>query len=209
MIGWLAGTVRLRDPATGTVVLDTGAAGYQVIVSLQTLASIPEVGDRCELWIHTHVREEALALYGFATLEERQLFQMLISVPKVGPRNAVAVLSGFPLPELVTALAEGDAATLTRIPGVGKQIAAQIIVALEAKVQKILPALTAGTPTPVADAPSGQLTDLREEAKTLLTNLGWRGKQVDTALDKTFAEVDDFESLDELVRRVLARLMER
>jgi Holliday junction DNA helicase RuvA len=211
MIGWLSGTVKLRDPASGAVVLDVSGVGYQISVSLQTLACVPDPGEDCELWIHTHAREDTLALFGFATVEERRMFLMLLGVPKIGPRNAVAVLSGFPLAELVRAIADGDGATLERVPGVGKQIAAQVIVALRDKAVKMLPALAAGPedgePRPPAPVEHGR--ELREEAHAMLTALGWKAKQVDAALDHVMRGDEAPQSLDELVRRAVARLMER
>ena len=92
MIGRLKGIVEVRDPTRGQVVLDVGGVGYEVQVSLQTLAMVPDPGEACSLWIHTHVREDILALYGFATERERQLYRLLTSVPKVGPRHAIATL---------------------------------------------------------------------------------------------------------------------
>lgn len=211
MIGWLSGKVRLRDPAAGAVVLDVGGVGYQVAVSLQTLACVPDPDEDCELWIHTHAREDTLSLFGFATVEERRMFVMLLGVPKIGPRNAVAVLSGFPLAELVRAIADGDSATLERVPGVGKQIAAQVIVALQDKAAKMLPGLADGPadgkPRPPLAAEADR--ELREEAHAMLTSLGWKPKQVDAALDHVMGDVEAPKSLDELVRRAVARLMDR
>jgi Holliday junction DNA helicase RuvA len=211
MIGWLSGKVRLRDPASGSVVLDVGGVGYQIAVSLQTLACVPDPGDNCDLWIHTHAREDTLSLFGFASVEERRMFLMLLGVPKIGPRNAVAVLSGFPLAELVRAIADGDSATLERVPGVGKQIAKQVIVALQDKAVKMLPALAAppedGVERPPLPAEDGR--GLREEAHAMLTALGWKAKQVDAALDHVLADAEIPKSLDDLVRRAVACLMER
>jgi Holliday junction DNA helicase RuvA len=211
MIGWLSGTIRLRDPASGAVVLDVGGVGYQIAVSLQTLACVPDPGEGCELWIHTHAREDTLSLFGFATVEERRMFLMLLGVPKIGPRNAIAVLSGFPLAELVRAIADGDSATLERVPGVGKQIAAQVIVALRDKAAKLLPALAAAPDdgAPRRPVPTEDGRELREEAQAMLTALGWKAKQVDTALDHVMADAELPASLDDLVRRAVARLMER
>jgi Holliday junction DNA helicase RuvA len=211
MIGWLSGKVKLRDPASGAVVLDVGGVGYQIAVSLQTLACVPDPGEDCEIWVHTHAREDTLSLFGFATVEERRMFLMLLGVPKIGPRNAIAVLSGFPLAELVRAIADGDGATLERVPGVGKQIAAQVIVALQDKAVRMLPALTVvaddGEPRPPMPAEDGR--ELREEAHAMLTALGWKAKQVDAVLDHVMAGEEAPSSLDDLVRRAVARLMER
>jgi Holliday junction DNA helicase RuvA len=208
MIGWLSGIVRLRDAATGVVVLDVAGVGHQLMVSLQTLAAVPEIGEPCELWVHTHAREDVLALFGFATLEEKRVFSMLLAVPKIGPRNAISVLSGLPLEELVEAVASGETDTLRRIPGVGKQIALQIVVALKDRVAPMARSLAGATDARPASS-DGRSAGLRDGAHGVLTNLGWKSKQVERALEEVMDEHDDDISLDDLVRRVLARLMER
>jgi holliday junction DNA helicase RuvA len=207
MIGWLSGDVRARDPLTGEVIIDAGGVGYQLVVSWQTFAAVPEIGQRAELWVHTHVREDVLALFGFATVAEKRMFRLLTSVPQVGPRNAVAVLGGFPLEELLSAIAEGQRATLERIPGVGKRTAERILLDLKDKVEPLREALGRGPAgTKPTEAPSDAL---REEAYAVLTNLGWKPKPVEKALEAALAEDASPETLDALVRRALATLMAR
>lgn len=202
MIGWLRGVIRLRDPITGIVILDVGGVGYQLMVSWQTFSTLPPVDETCTLWVHTHVREDALALYGFATAEERQMFLLLTSVPQVGPKNAVMVLGGFPLEELISAIATGERATLERIPGVGKRTADRILLDLREKVERLRPA------EETSQAPSSTSEDaLREEARAVLINLGWKSKAVDQALAQASDEAEHNGSLDGLVRRGLALLM--
>jgi len=207
MIGHLRGTVLVRDALTGTIVLDVGGVGYQLIVSWQTFADVPGEGEECSLWVHTHVREDALALYGFVVPEERRMFQLLTSVPQVGPKNAVAVLGGFPLLELLEAIAQGDQATLQRIPGVGKRTAERIILDLREKVEPLAAALgIEDGEEPSQAAPTDALDD---EARAVLVNLGWKPKTVDTALAKAHDSDPPPEDLDGLVRRTLAVLMGR
>lgn len=206
MIGWLSGIVRLRDPLTGTVVLDAGGVGYQLTVSWQTFSTVPELGQTCTLWVHTHVREDALNLFGFATPEEKTMFQLLTSVPQVGPKNAVAVLGGFPLEELVRAVAQGERATLERIPGVGKRTAERILLDLREKVERLNPAPVPAEQQQTESGPTA--TDaLREEARAVLVNLGWKTKVVDQVLGKALDEAEPPDDLDGLVRRGLALLM--
>ena len=208
MIGWLSGTVRARDPISGEVIVDTGGVGYQITVSLQTLAAVPEVGLPVTLWIHTHVREEALALFGFAEPVERRAFRLLLGVPQVGPKLAVAVLGGFPLAQLLEAIATGGRAHLERIPGVGKRTAERILLDLQDKVEPLQMELRGGTTsarTPVTTAPGDAL---RDDARAVLVNLGWKAKDVDTAIAKADDE-GPHASLDALVRRALALLMAR
>lgn len=209
MIGHLRGIVLVRDALTGTIVLDVGGVGYQLIVSWQTFADVPGHAQECSLWVHTHVREDALTLYGFTVPEERRMFQLLTSVPQVGPKNAVAVLGGFPLIELLDAIAQGDQATLQRIPGVGKRTAERIILDLREKVEPLAAALGIDNNNG-ADAPETEPTDaLDDEARAVLVNLGWKPKVVDSALAKAHDSDPPPEDLDSLVRRTLAVLMGR
>jgi Holliday junction DNA helicase RuvA len=206
MIGWLGGEVRVRDPLAGVVIVEAGGVGYQVAVSWQTFARVPEVGARCELFVHTHVREDVIALFGFATLEERRMFVLLTSVPQVGPKLAISVLGGLPLVELVEAIGAGERATLERIPGVGKRTAERILLDLAEKVEALKGAPGDATPVRAGkDAASG----LREEAQAVLVNLGWKAKLVETALAKALDEEKAATELDPLVRRTLAILMAR
>lgn len=217
MIGRLDGTVLERDPGQGRVLLDVGGVGYEVTVSLQTLSAIPEAGERCALWIHTHVREDILALYGFERLEARAMFRALTSVPKVGPRNAVSTLGGLPLAELVATIAGGDVARLTKIPGIGKRTAEQIVLTLRDKLVDLQIALASelGESVDAVETPPPPSADdghpLRGDASGMLVALGWKQRQVDLALDRVLEDADDAAawSLDELVRRALATLMER
>jgi holliday junction DNA helicase RuvA len=208
MIGWLSGIVRSRDPLTGEVILDAGGVGYQLVVSWQTFASVPEVGQKAELWIHTHVREDVLALFGFATVAEKRMFRLLTSVPQVGPRNAVAVLGGFPLDELLRAIADGERATLERIPGVGKRTAERILLDLKDKMAPLLEALGQPPPGTKPEYPPSDEA-LRDEAQAVLTNLGWKPKPVEKAIETVLAEDAPPDTLDALVRRALASLMAR
>jgi Holliday junction DNA helicase RuvA len=209
MIGWLRGKVRARDVSRGEVVLDVGGVGYVALVSWQTLAAVPEEGGVCELWVHTHVREDALALYGFATVAEREVFRLLTSVPQVGPKLAVTVLGGFPLAELLGAIAGAERTTLERIPGIGRKTAERILLDLKDKVVPLLELLQGtGRPAAPATAPGGEGT-LREEARDVLVGLGWKPKPVEAALDKVLAEDAGSTTLDGLVRRALAQLMAR
>ena len=132
MIALVSGTVAVRRP--DHVVIDCGGVGYRLAVSAETLRHVPAVGR--EVLLHTHlvVRDDALALYGFATEEEREVFLMLLGVQAVGPKVALAVLSGGPSRELLAAVAAGDTARLQAAPGVGKRTAERIVVELRQKV---------------------------------------------------------------------------
>src|SRR6476661_1529925 len=132
MIASVSGEVLVRRP--DHVVIDTGGVGYRLAVSAETLKSVPARGKRASLHAHLVAREDALSLYGFASEEERDLFLYLISVGGVGPKVAMAVLSGGPVRELLRAIAAGDAKRFQAVPGIGKRTAERIIVELRDKV---------------------------------------------------------------------------
>jgi Holliday junction DNA helicase RuvA len=132
MIGMLKGEVVVRRP--DHVVLLCGGVGYRAAVSAQTLTHVPAAGEEATLHTHLIVRDDALTLYGFYSEQERELFLMLLSVQAVGPKVALAVLSGGPSRELIGAIASGDAARFQAVPGIGKRTAERIIVELREKV---------------------------------------------------------------------------
>ena len=210
MIGWIHGEVLSRDPAAGLVLLDVRGVGYELRVSLQTLADVPEPEDALSLWVHTHVREDQLALYGFSTSEERVMFRLLTSVPKVGPKNALATLGGMALSNLVACISEGDAKTLTKTPGIGKRTAEQIVLTLRDKLEGLKLALGAPDldPDEAVEAPSLEST-LATQAHAMLMGMGWKGKAVDKALAPVLEDSSADTPLDEIVRRTLAKLMDR
>jgi len=208
VIGWLSGVVIARDPAQGIVVLNVAGVGYEVRVSLQTLAEVGDLDELCTLWIYTYVREDQLLLYGFASPMEKRLFLLLNGVPKVGPKHALAALGGFPFNELVDHLRQGRHDQLQKIPGIGKKTAEQILLSIGDKVNDL------GSPGEAVSAPAAARTDggsaQQDEARAVLVELGWRLKEVDTALARVVAAGwDEGGALDDLVRRTLAQLMER
>ena len=215
MIGHLQGKVVRRNPAAGIVIVECNGVGWELQVSIQTLAAVPEEGKVVALWVHTHVREDAILLFGFADETERSLFRMLTSVPKVGPRNAVAVLGGFPAVELIECIAGKDAGKLVKIPGIGKKTAEQIVLTLGDKALTMLELLRieqGRAPTqeqlPTAAADSRPFVD---EAREVLLSLGWKLRAVDKALEQVDEEsgAADPGNLDTLVRAALAKLMAR
>jgi Holliday junction DNA helicase RuvA len=137
MIALVSGTVAVRR--VDHVVIDCGGVGYRLAVSAQTLRQVPAVGGKATLHTHLVVRDDALALFGFASEEERELFLMLLSVQSVGPKVALAVLSGGPPRELLAMLASGDTVRLQAVPGIGKRTAERIVVELREKVGATLP----------------------------------------------------------------------
>jgi Holliday junction DNA helicase RuvA len=175
MIALVSGTVAVRRG--DHVVVECGGVGYRLAVSAETLRHVPAVGKDVLLHTHLVVRDDALALYGFATEEERELFLMLISVQSVGPKVALAVLSGGPPRELLKALAAGDTARLQAAPGVGKRTAERIIVELREKV-----GATAPIPAIVANG-AAATDDPRALARDGLLGLGYSPIEADELLD--------------------------
>jgi Holliday junction DNA helicase RuvA len=215
VIGWIRGTVVRRQPAAGVVIVESQGVGWELHVSIQTLAGVPAEGELVELWVHTNVREDAIQLFGFASEREKQLFRMLTSVPKVGPRNAVAVLGGFPVLELVECIAAGESAKLVKIPGIGKKTAEQIVLTLGDKVVTLLEHIrleSGEQPVQPELSPQEHGDELQAAAREVLLSLGWKAKVVDKALAAVLDELGDEArgaDLDALVRAALAKLMER
>jgi Holliday junction DNA helicase RuvA len=177
VIALVSGTVAVRR--ADHVVIECGGVGYRLSVSAETLRQVPAVGKDCLLHTHLVVRDDALQLYGFATEEERELFLMLISVQSVGPKVALAVLSGGPPRDLLRAVAAGDTGRLQAAPGVGKRTAERIIVELREKVG-------ATAAAPVVAAPgigSAGTDDPRMLARDGLLGLGYTPLEADELLD--------------------------
>ncbi len=172
MIALVSGTVAVRR--SDHVVVECGGVGYRLAVSTQTLRQVPAVGN--EVLLHTHlvVRDDALSLYGFASEEERELFLMLLSVQSVGPKVALAVLSGGPPRELLAALAAGDSARFQSVPGIGKRTAERIIVELREKV---------GVSVPMPTISVSRSEDPRSLAREALLGLGYTALEADELLD--------------------------
>lgn len=164
MIAYLSGVLRQRHPSR--IVLDVHGVGYELQVPVGTYSQLPAVGAAVSLLVHTQVREDAIQLFGFAAEGEKQLFEKLITVNGVGPKLALAILSGLSPEALVTALRQADHARLTAIPGVGKKTAERLVVELRDK----LAALAAAPPEATATAPR---TPAAEDVVSALVNLGY------------------------------------
>jgi Holliday junction DNA helicase RuvA len=183
VIARLTGTVLEKHP--NRIVVDVAGVGYDVLVPLSTFYGLGEPGARVSLRVHTHVREDVIALYGFATALEQELFERLISISGIGPKLALAVLSGIDPGELVRAIRSQDVARLTRIPGVGKKTAERI--GLELKDR--MPHATA--PGGSSEAPGGSGSALRDDLLSALTNLGYKGQVAEKAVDTAIKKAPD------------------
>lgn len=195
MIGSLRGRLRARN--ADRVVVEVGGVGYAVAISLHTFAELDRAlpGAEIELEVHTHVREDTLALYGFVTAREKELFEKLIAVSGIGPRLALVVLSGMAPDDLVAALAAGDVARLVRIPGVGRKTAERMIVELRDAMQKLAAGLPAAPATTSSDA----------DLVAALVNLGYKSSQAEGAVAAARKEAPGV-PFQELLRLALRRL---
>jgi Holliday junction DNA helicase RuvA len=177
MIGRLTGHV-VADELDGTVVLDVHGVGYEVLTPLGTVGRVALPADgsgRITLSIHTHVREDALSLYGFASETERSVFRTLLGIPNIGPKTALTVLSALPAAELARAVADEDVKRLTQVPGIGKKSAERLLLELRGKLVHVEP----GTTTAPSKAKASRQAELLTGA---LTNMGYRLQEAERAL---------------------------
>ena len=191
MIAQLRGRLLRKGPQEA--VLDVGGVGYRVAIPVSTFYRLGEPGAEVELRTYTHVREDTLALYGFLTGAEQELFERLISVGGVGPKLAVNILSGIEVPDLVAALRTSDVFRLTRVPGVGKKTAERLIVELKDK-------MPAGEPDAVPPAPASGRP--KEDLLSALVNLGYSRGEVERGVDRALRE-DGSGRFEDLLRRAL------
>jgi holliday junction DNA helicase RuvA len=198
MIALLRGTLLEKNPSR--LIVDAGGVGYDVQVPLSTFYVLGEPGTSISLRIHTHVREDLIALYGFATRLEQDLFERLIGISGIGPKLALAVLSGIEPGELIKAIRLQDVARLTAIPGVGKKTAERI--GLELK-DRLPASLQAAGQSAIGGAPEDQL---REDLLSALLNLGYQRAAAEKAIDKTLKGASDV-GFEQALRDVLRGLM--
>jgi holliday junction DNA helicase RuvA len=198
MIARLSGM--LIEKGVDFAVIDVGGVGYLVHLSAQSVARLGVPGAAVALRTHTHVREDALQLFGFATQEEETLFHLLVSVSGVGPKLGVNILSGMPAVELARAVVGGELARLTKIPGVGKKTAERLVLELKDKLKTsgLLVAGDAGPPVPAGPAD--------RQLVSALLNLGYKPAQVERAAESVRRSLGPKASLEEQVREALKAL---
>ena len=178
MIARLRGTLQEKTPER--IILDVQGVGYDLRVPLSTYGSLPPLGEEVRLLVHTHVREDAISLFGFATSRERFLFEKMIGVSGIGPRLAIVLLSGLPPEDLVKALREGDVAGLCRVPGVGRKTAERLVVDLRDKLDGAGGEPAAGRTGTPGD-PEGE-DALLADVLSALINLGYPSREAEKAL---------------------------
>ena len=194
MIGSLRGTL-IDRPGPGEVLVDVQGVGYRASVPTSVLASVGPVGTETFLHVHTHVREDAIVLYGFLHADERRCFEALIGAHGVGPSLALAILSSLSPASLSTAVLEDDVDTLCLVPGVGKKTAARLLLELKARLD--LPSLGGGPPVNAGEERSG-----RGEVRAALIELGYGPDEIRGVLE----QVPDDGTVEEILRSALREL---
>jgi len=192
MIGRISGILAHKAP--GEVTVDVGGVGYQIFIPLSVFYRLPELGEKVSLHTHTHLREDALQLFGFLEPEEKQVFLLLNSVAGIGPKLAVTVLSGIPADELARALREGDQARLVSIPGVGKKLAERMVVELRDKMISI----------PAPEIAAGDGSQLTRDAVSALVNLGYRRAEAEKSVREVAKKEEG--TLADVLKEALRRL---
>jgi Holliday junction DNA helicase RuvA len=193
MIAHLRGRLLAKHP--NQAIVEAGGVGYDVAISVPTFTDLPAVGAEIALHIHTHVREDAIALFGFRQVAEKQLFERLLSVSGIGPKLAITILSGMPAAEMVAAIRGGDFARLTRIPGIGKKTAERMVLELRDKLE----GFGAAPAVPPVSA-------LEEDVLSALLNLGYPRPMAERALSAAAKPSGGTASFDALFREALNAL---
>jgi Holliday junction DNA helicase RuvA len=199
MIGHLRGQLLLKKP--NMVLLDVHGVGYEISIPLTSFYELPGEGSEISLRIHTHVREDTLALFGFNTQREKDLFLKMISISGIGPKLAVGILSGARVEELAQAIAEGNLARLTAIPGVGRKTAERLVLELKSQITPFLLPEQAGA-APEAQKPSA----IEEDILSALVNLGYQKGAAEKALSMVLRSGESDRSFEDVLRKTLRRL---
>lgn len=199
MIASLTGRLAFKAPAY--LVLDVHGVGYEVFIPLSTYYGLPNLSESTILSVHTHVREDAIQLFGFLTSQEKEAFVLLTSVSGVGPKLALSVLSALPVADLVLAIQSEDVEKLTTVPGIGNKSASRLVLELKDKVAKLHPGLVP------RDDPSGQGQDVTfDDALSALVNLGYRPQDAKEALKQVKKSNPESIVLKDMIRECLKEL---
>ena len=200
MIAFITGTILDKTP--NSLIVEVQGIGYQIFIPLSTFYQLPEVKESAALHIHTHVREDALQLYGFLSLLEKDLFLLLLGISGVGPKVALGILSGMEPTELVQALRDGNVDRLRAIPGVGPKTAGRLVLELREKVNSLS---LAGLQT--AASPSTERDRVKEDALSALVNLGYSRNEAKRVIDQIAEEeADESDSVEGLIKKALKKL---
>lgn len=200
MIALIEGTVVEKSEGEA-IVMTAGGVGYRLMCSMNTLSSLPAAGDKCRLYTHLNVREDAMELYGFLQTEEREMFRRLIAISGIGARSALQILGSMPLSNLRLAILTGDVAALSRAPGIGKKTAQRIALELKDKVsQEDVSAVSVGGAVPV----QSMAADCVTEALEALQALGYTPAEARNAVQSVRDQSDKTDELIKLALRSMA-----
>ncbi len=199
MIAALTG--RLAAKAPSHITLEVQGVGYEVLIPLSTFYALPDLDESTSLRIHTHLREDAIQLFGFLTLVEKDAFVLLNGISGIGPKLALSVLSTLSIPDLVSAVTAGDVDKLASVPGIGKKSAGRIALELKDKVEQLHPA-TARTP----ETPTAHTDRLQDDALSALVNLGYRAADVREALRRLSRSSPEPILLQDMIKEALKDL---
>ena len=198
MIAQLTGEIAHRS--IDHLILDVGGVGYRLMIPLSTFYSLPEQG-QVRLQVHTHVKEDALQLFGFLTLEEKQMFTLLLSVSGVGPKLALNILSNIPAEQLQSALASGDSNQLNNVPGIGKKTADRLVLELQEKARKTFAGVLVTRPGTTPQSTGARI----EDALSALLNLGYKEQLARKALNTL--DLADGASVEDILKGALRILV--
>ncbi|MEO5937205.1 MAG: Holliday junction branch migration protein RuvA, partial [Terriglobales bacterium] len=185
---------RLLSKQPNQAIIEAGGVGYDLTISIPTFTQLPNAGGEVALHVHTHVREDALALFGFLKIEEKRLFEKLIGVSGIGPKLGITILSGMSTEFMVSAIRGNDVAQLTKIPGIGKKTAERMILELRDKLD-----------TFVAAPAAAKITPVEEDVLSALVNLGYQRASAEKAVEKA-AEGGSKKTFEQLFREAMALL---
>ena len=191
MIAHLKGKLTHKSPVA--IIIDVNGVGYQVFVPLSTFYALPELESEISLGIHTHMREEALKLFGFYTIDEKIIFEKLITINKVGPKLALTILSGMPPADILSTINSNDIVKLSTIPGIGRKTAERLILEMRDKLDGLSLDF-------IATKDSGPEKGLFDDALSALVNLGYKKSQAELALKKVYAESAEDNSIENLIK---------
>jgi Holliday junction DNA helicase RuvA len=194
MIAHLSGKLTHKSPVT--IIIDVNGVGYQVFIPLSTFYALPELESKISLGIHTHMREEALKLFGFYTIDEKKIFEKLITINKVGPKLALTILSGMPPADILSTIDSNDIVKLSTIPGIGHKTAERLILEMRDKLDGLSLDF-------VAKKGPGPEKGLFDDALSALVNLGYKKSQAEQTLKKVYAEKVGDTSIESLIKDCL------
>ncbi|HEX7415777.1 MAG TPA: Holliday junction branch migration protein RuvA [Smithellaceae bacterium] len=197
MIALISGKIAYKG--ISHVIVDTQGVGYRIFIPLTTFYELPAAGQNVILHVHTHVKQDAINLFGFYTLQEKELFQLMISVSGIGPKIAMNILSGISAQELLRAISRGDVGKLVSIPGVGKKMAERLILELKEKVIKKM----LMEKMPAADDQHKANEIIIEDVLSALVNLGYKSNIAKDALDKVLQSSEKELVMDQLLKKTL------